>query len=434
MPVDPSSARWVTAGGAVSTNAAGPRSVKFGPVRRWVQRLTLVTADGEILPLRRGAPTPDSALTRRFAASIESTLRLARWRAASAFPKVRKNTAGFALDAYLASGDLLDLVIGAEGTLGFVVDVTWRLGPMPAARAGVRAAVRDVKRLAHCVPALMSLEPSRLEFLDGSFLEFVGAATVDVPSAERLIGSGALLMVEFEGASAADLARDLERAVGILKPESYEVLVANDDRETEALWAVRRAASSKLARLGDSLRSLQVIEDGCVPVAKLGDYLLAVRRAAAARGIPVVLFGHAGDGNVHANLLPDLNRPGWHADLAAVFAEVSREVIGMGGTPSGEHGDGRLRTGLLERLYGFEMTKLFRQLKRTFDPAGLLNPGVKIPGDADPLASLKVGDGAAALPSDIERGLRWIEQHAGYSVARLSLADDPSSRAAAPPS
>jgi hypothetical protein len=77
------------------------------------------------------------------------------------------------------------------------------------------------------------------------------------------------------------------------------------------------------------------------------------------------------------------------------------------------------------------MTKLFRQLKRTFDPSGLLNPGVKIPGDTDPLDSLKVGDGAAALPPDIERGLRWIEQHAGYSVARLALADDPSSRAGA---
>jgi hypothetical protein len=168
-------------------------------------------------------------------------------------------------------------------------------------------------------------------------------------------------------------------------------------------------------------------------VAKLGDYLVAVRRAAAARGIPVVLFGHAGDGNVHANLLPDLQCPDWQADLAAVFADVSRDVIGMGGTPSGEHGDGRLRTGLLERLYGFEMTKLFRQLKRTFDPGELLNPGVKIPGDTDPLASLKVGAGAAALPPDIERGLRWIEQHAGYAVGRLALADDPSSRATPAP-
>jgi FAD/FMN-containing dehydrogenase len=351
---------------------------------------------------------------------------------ASTFPKVRKNASGYALDAYLASGDLLDLVIGAEGTLGIVVGATWRLEPLPAARIGVRAAIRDSRRLGQVVPALLSSEPARVEYLDATFLRFIGGDGLSIPGFDQLAENGALLLVELEGASAQALGSEVERIVGILRPESLEVGVANSDAETDALWAVRHAASSRLARLGEKRRSLQVIEDACVPVDRLGDYLVTVRQAAEQRGIDVVLFGHAGDGNIHANLLPDTTQPGWLERVREIFDEVSRAVIAMGGSPSGEHGDGRLRAALLERVYGSETTQLFRQLKQVFDPDGILNPGVKLAQATDPLTSLKVGDQAAPLPADIERGLGWIERHVGYSAGRLSLADDPSSWSAAP--
>lgn len=426
MPVDPSSSRWATAGGAVATNAAGPRSLKYGAVRRWVESLDLVTGDGDLVQLTRGQPPPDGALARRLAETVEPALRLARWRVASSFPKVRKNTSGYALDAYLASGDLLDLIVGAEGTLGVVTRVTWRLEPIPRARAGVRAAIRDVRRLAHCVPALVSLEPVSLELLDGTFLRFLGADAVAIPRAAELMDSGALLMIEFEGASREMLVPELERAVGILRPESLEVLEAADQAETDALWAIRHAASPRLARLGDRRRSLQVIEDGCVPLDRIGDYIVAVRDAATRAGLEVVLFGHAGDGHVHANLLPDVGRPDWLERVRSVYDQVTGTLLTLGGTPSGEHGDGRLRARLVERLFGWEMTRLFHLVKRGFDPEGILNPGVKLAGDGDPLASLKAGAGATPIPADIEAGLRWIEQHAAYSTGRLALADDPS--------
>jgi FAD/FMN-containing dehydrogenase len=426
MPVDPSSARWATCGGAVSTNAAGPRSLRYGPVRRWVEGLTLVTADAEVVELHRGQPPPDCAAVRRFAETGEPALRHGRWRVAASFPKVRKNTAGYALDAFLASGDLLDLVIGAEGTLGFVTGVRWRLEPRPVARAGVRAALRDVRRLGHCVPALLSLEPASVEFLDGSFLRFAGPHAVPLPRAAEVAREGALLMVEFEGPGAASLVEATERAAGILRPESLEVLVAGTEADIEALWAVRHAASPRLAALGDAHRSLQVIEDACVPVDRVGDYVVAVRDAAARAGLDVVMFGHAGDGHVHANLLPDVGRDGWLDAVRAVFEEVTAAVLALGGTPSGEHGDGRLRASLLERVYGWEVSRLFRQVKAVFDPAGILNPGVKVGHPADPLAHLKAGPGAAALPADVEAGLRWIERNGGYGAARLALADDPS--------
>ncbi|MGE0556246.1 MAG: FAD-binding oxidoreductase [Gemmatimonadales bacterium] len=428
MPVDPSSARWATAGGVAATNAAGPRSVKYGPVRRWIQALKLVTADGELVELERDREPADSTLLRRFRDAADSTMRLARWRVASSFPKVRKNTAGYALDAYLASGDLLDLIIGSEGTLALITEVTWRLEPIPPARAAVRAAVRDARRLSHCVPALLSLAPARLEFLDASFLRFVADEIPDLPRSEELAGRGALLLAEFEGSDEAELEALVERAVGILKAESVEVVVGRGERELEGLWAVRRSASSKLARLGPTRRSLQVIEDGCVGVDRLGDYLAAVRRSAERLGLEVVLFGHAGDANVHANVLADVSRPDLEDALTELYDEVSRLLIGQGGTPAGEHGDGRLRAPLLERVYGWEMTQLFQQLKRTFDPAGVLNPGVKLTErTGSPIYSLKVGPHAVPIPADIEAGLRWIEQQRGYAADRLVLADDPSS-------
>ena len=420
MPVDPSSMRWATAGGVVSTNAAGPRTVKYGPIRRWVQGVTLVTADAEVIDLRRQVPAPASGVVRRFQDEVEPSLRLARWRVASTFPKVRKNTAGYPLDAYLASGDLVDLVIGAEGTFGIVTEVHWRLEPAPRRRAAVRAAIRDVRRLSHLVPAVLELDPSGVEFLDSSFLRFVGDALKTLSKAETVTRGGALLMVEFEG---DPLRERLERAVGIIKPESVEVLTAETDSEIESLWAIRHAASPRLALLGDHARSLQVIEDACVPLERLGEYITAVHAVSERRAIPIVMFGHAGDGHVHANLLPDVTKDGWEDRVRAVFTDVCQLVSAFGGSPSGEHGDGRLRAGLLERFYGWEMMQLFHQVKRAFDPTGVFNPGIKLGSGADPLAPLKVGRTAVSIPADIERGLRRIETQGGYSSSRLALAD-----------
>ena len=425
MPVDPSSERFATAGGAVGTNAAGTRTVKYGSVRRWVEGVTLVTPDGEVVALERGVPLAASALSRRLESALGEALRLARWRVAASFPKVRKNSAGYALDQFLASGDLLDLIIGAEGTLGIVAEVRWRLEPIPPHRGGLRAAIRDAKRLGQLIPALLELEPSRVEFLDQTFLGFVDEELRALARGERLREAGAVLMVEFEGDDPVAIEKALERSVGIVRSDSLEVAVGADEREVESLWAIRHAASPKLASLGDQRRSLQVVEDGTVPIARLGDYLASMQAIAARRGLPIVMFGHAGDGNVHANLLVDVTTPGWEDRVRAVFEDATQLVLSLGGTTTGEHGDGRLRAGVIERLYGFEMTHVFRLIKRAFDPAGIMNPGVKIGEARDPIRSLKVGATAPPIPADIEAGLRRLERQAGYSTARLSLADDP---------
>jgi hypothetical protein len=127
---------------------------------------------------------------------------------------------------------------------------------------------------------------------------------------------------------------------------------------------------------------------------------------------------------VHVNLMPDTTAPGWEAQVEALLEEVTAEVIRLGGTPSGEHGDGRLRARFVERLYGAEVMALFRAVKGAFDPDGILNPGVKLPdASGSGLGPLKLGAGAAPIPADIEAALRRIEREGGYATPRLTLAD-----------
>ena len=416
LPPDPSSARFATLGGMVATNAAGPHSVQSGSTRRWVDALDLITADGESLTLRRGAVPRPVAAVERFMRDAEPALRAAEQTILSRFPKTRKNSSGYALDAWLASGDLLDLLIGSEGTLAFVTGIEWRLVPIPRRYGGVRAALRSLDVLGDVVRQLEALDPAALEYLDATFLRFVGEAR----------GAAGLLLVEFEGEDGEPLEDRLREAADILAPHASELRQATDRRGLENLWAIRHAASPILAGLGENRRSLQVIEDACVPLEAIGSYAEAVRQAGRRHRTELVIFGHAGDGNLHVNLQPDVALAGWEQRLEAIFGEVSEVVARLGGTLTGEHGDGRLRARALESSFGSEIVGLFRLVKEAFDPVGILNPGVKLAAEGDrPFASLKVGAHAVRLPLEIEAGLREIERTAGYSMSRLELADGP---------
>ena len=423
LPPDPSSGAWATLGGMLSTNAAGARSVRFGSVRRWVQGLTLITADAEEIALRRGVDQPGSGAGAlgRFGKDVAPRLRAAAPLVAGRFPRVRKNSSGYALDAYLASGDVLDLVIGAEGTLGIVTEIEWRLDPVPECRAGMRVQLPSLNHLHKAVEAINQHEPAALELLDRSFLDLVGPSYRVAAG----VGSGveALLLVEFERDQQDALRQALTLAKSAVMPWAVSVDVAYSG-DADRLWAIRHAASPILAGLPEDRRSLQVIEDACVPVERMGEYIASVRRMAAERELPAVLFGHAGDGHIHVNLLPELARPGWQDRVAALLEDVTQLVKRLGGTPSGEHGDGRLRANALEQIYGPQIVELFREIKLAFDPSGIFNPGVILPSGEPAISRLKVGSGAAPIPSDIASALRRIELTGGYGRLRLELADN----------
>jgi FAD/FMN-containing dehydrogenase len=431
LPPDPSSAGWATLGGMVATNAAGARSVRYGPVRPWVLGVEVVTGDGEVGWLSRAGsagPTGPGAGGRgiptaldRFHSGVAPAVRAAGELIRRRFPKVRKNTAGFALDHWLASGDDLDLLIGSEGTLGAVTTIRWRLHPVAAARTALRIALRSLEDLEPAVRALVALEPSAVELLDRTFLDLVAAdprgADLHLPD-----GAEAVLLLEFERDDAAAARGVVEDAVRAVRDMAIAVAPALSAIEERRLWSLRHAASPILAGLPPDRRSMQVIEDGCVPLPRLGEYIHAIRRAAAAHGITVVIFGHAGDGNVHVNAIPELGRADWPQRIRSLYTDVNAAAIRLGGTVSGEHGDGRLRAPLLEALYGPELVDLFLRVKAAFDPDGIFNPGVKLAAAGPPIADLKLGPGAAPIPDDIALALRDIERTGGYARSRLEIA------------
>jgi FAD/FMN-containing dehydrogenase len=390
-----------------------------------VEGLSLLTAEGEAVTLRRGNTVPAYAGTgalARFQRDAAPRIRAASGLISARFPKTRKNSSGYALDAYLTSGDVLDLVIGAEGTLGIVSEIHWRLDHIPPFRAGLRVRLASLDRLSDVVSALNRYEPSALELLDRTFLDLVGAGIREGVSAGFV--PEAILLVELERSDPEALGQVLANATEAIQRWATSIETAYSPPEAERLWAIRHAASPMLAGLPENRRSLQVIEDACVPVERMGEYISSVRRLAAGRGLPVVMFGHAGDGHIHVNLLPELARSGWEAQVAALLEEVTAIVVRLGGTPSGEHGDGRLRAGTLSQVFGEEIVDLFRAVKQAFDPLGIFNPGIILPSGDPPIGRLKVGASAAPMPPDVQLALREIELTGGYGRCRLELAGE----------
>ena len=290
--------------------------------------------------------------------------------------------------------------------------------PIPPDTAGVAIGLGDLGWLDQAVSQLLALDPSAVELLDASLLSVIGDEAGKLPE-----GLACLLLVEFERETAAAARGVVGDAVRALRHMTAHVETAVDRAGLDHLWHIRHLASPALARQPATRRSLQVIEDGCVPLERLVEYITRLKAAAADHEIPVALFGHAGDAHIHVNAQPDVTRPGWRDAVAGLFEDVTILLAQLDGTPSGEHGDGRLRAGALEQFFGRAGMEAFRAVKRAYDPLTILNPGVKIPAtDWDPLAQLKVGAEAATIPEDIAARLRDIERSAGWGTPKHQLA------------
>jgi len=330
-PPDPTSAAVCTIGGNLAYNSAGPRAVKYGTPRENTLGLTAVTGLGE--PIRTGVLTT-------------------------------KGVVGY---------DLTRLIIGSEGTLALITQATLRLTPLPEATRTLRAAYRDIQSAAAAVAALMAqpVTPCALEFMDAAAIAMVrGYAAVDVPAA-----TGALLMIEVDGARAGieDAAAALAAAArneGLL-----EVRRARDAAEVEALWRTRRALSPALRQVAPK----KINEDLVVPVSRLAEFIDGLARLARETGIRIVNFGHAGNGNIHVNLLMNPDDPAEMARAHACLDAVFSLTLGLGGTLSGEHGVGLEKRDFVDRELDAPTLAVMAAIKRALDPAGILNPGKALP-------------------------------------------------------
>lgn len=381
FPPLPSSADRCTVGGMVANNAAGARTFRYGAVRRWVEALDVVLADGTLARLKRERPEV------RFSALRDEILGMGGM-SDPAWPKVRKNSSGYALDAFLPKGDPVALMVGSEGTLGIVTGARLRLAREPETRALAALPVRELDTLDLVVAEGRRLGASACEFFGRRFLDVAGLRSAP-PVADLVGGAPALILLEVEG-TPDEVAQHLDSLEALARRLRVPLKAGRKQPEMDRLWRIRHAASPVVAAQADQgLVSMQFIEDSVVPDGCLSRYLLGLDTILGDEETDAVVFGHAGDGNVHVNPLVDVGRADWRARVARILERTVELVASLGGTLSGEHGDGRIRAPFHERIFGADAARAFRAVKTRLDPSGTLNPGVIVPGvDHDPLLGL----------------------------------------------
>jgi glycolate oxidase len=334
-PPDPSSRGSCFIGGNVAENSGGPRAVKYGVVKDYVLNLEVVLASGEII-----------------------------WTGAN----VLKNATGY---------NLTQLVVGSEGTLGVVTKIVLRL--IPAVQHNVLMLVPFRSAIDACTAVneilLSGITPSALEFMERQAIllamEYTGNTSLPLADATE-----AQLLIELDGNDMHVLLQQSEQVTNVLGGfETGEILFADSHEQKEALWALRR-------KVGEAVKNHSVYkeEDTVVPRAELPQLLAKVKSIGAAYGFTSVCYGHAGDGNLHVNIIKgNMSDDDWNSKLSIAIRELFAEVVKMGGTLSGEHGIGLVQKGYMNTAFNTTQLRLMKSIKNIFDPNDILNPGKIFP-------------------------------------------------------
>ena len=426
FPVDPSSGAYCTVGGMASTNGAGAHTLRYGSMRAWIEALDCVFADGSRAEVRRGAPAPRVEPVRRFLA-VASDLILAEAATPSVHPGVRKESSGYGLADFAASGNLVDLLAGSEGTLALIVGLELRLAPLLPVTASILGAFDTLEAAVLAAGSAREAGACACELLDRTFLDVARRGGAPVPVPEH---AEAVLLAEVESESSDRSKQLLSALEGVFRAAGATTVTLALDAATEhAMWELRHAASPILSRLDPSLKSMQFIEDGCVPPDRLAEYVRGVRAALDAQDIRGVIFGHAGDAHVHVNPLVDVRQPDWRDRVNALLHEVTALTARLGGTLSGEHGDGRLRAPLLHEVWPPASLARFAAVKRAFDPQMLFNPGTKVARQgARAVERVKYDPALAPLPAAARNALATVERDRAYARPRLELLAEAAAR------
>ncbi|MEE9292640.1 MAG: anaerobic glycerol-3-phosphate dehydrogenase subunit C [Acidobacteriota bacterium] len=395
---DPSSSAFCTLGGMLANNAGGSHTIRYGATRDNTESLRVALADGTVFetgPVDRPSHAAGSRDAKgRLSASVATLVDRNREMIERHSPKTRRNSSGYALlEAVNGSIDLTRLIVGSEGTLGLILDATLRIIPIPREKATALVLFDDLERTGNAVVEILRSRPSAVELLDRTFVDIVREGNPSV-AATLPAGTEAILIVELDGDEALEVdARmtSLARRLTGRERLATEVRRSVSDEEAARIWAIRKAASPILSRREGKLRNTRFIEDAAVRPEQMAEFVTRLRRLLAKYELPAAIFGHAGDCNLHCNPLMNPKNPRDLDIMEAVAEEFVDLVIDLGGSLSGEHGDGRLRTPYLRRAYG-PVTDLYAEVKNTFDPQGILNPGIKI------------HDGATRLIDDLRYG------------------------------
>jgi glycolate oxidase len=332
-PPDPSSIKQSTLGGNAACNAGGPRCLKYGVTSDYVMGLTVVLADGRIL--HTGG-------------------------------KAIKNVTGY---------NLTQLFVGSEGTLGIITELVLKLIPMPKAARTANAIFPKLADASTCVNNILSagITPATIELMDETTIATIEEAMhLDLP-----LDVEAMLIIEVDGMDAQSVADEVETIAGICRTTgARDVKVASTEQERAKLWSARRSISPSLARRAPN----KLGEDISVPRSAIPEAVAQIKEISRKHDIPIAIFGHAGDGNLHPNILFDKRDPVQVEKMKQAAADIFSVSIRLGGTLSGEHGVGSLKLPFVENDIGPISIDVMSGIKRALDPKGILNPGKVIPG------------------------------------------------------
>jgi glycolate oxidase len=330
-PPDPASKGSCFIGGNISENSGGPKAVKYGVTKDYVLNLEVVLPNGEVI-----------------------------WTGAN----VLKNATGY---------NLTQLIVGSEGTLAIVTKIVLKLIPHPTNDMLMLVPFFDAQKACEAVAAIFKsgYTPSGLEFMERDALiytkEFIGESSINIGD-----NHAAHLIIEVDGFDPEQLMKDCEGILNVLENfETDEILFADSEAQKNALWSLRRKA-------GEAVKSQSIYkeEDTVVPRYALPELLGHIKRIGKKYGFQSVCYGHAGDGNLHVNILKgDLTDEQWENELPIAIRELFKEVIKLGGTISGEHGIGLVQKPFMDIAFPEVTLNLMREIKRVFDPKNILNPG-----------------------------------------------------------
>jgi glycolate oxidase len=329
-PPDPASMNFCTLGGNVAENSGGPKALTYGVTRDYVLGLEAVLTNGRII---------------------------------NTGVKTSKGVVGY---------DLTRLLVGSEGTLAVITKIRLRVLPSPGDVITLLALFRDLEAAGNAVKQILStgIIPRTLEFIDGQAIRAVEKyRPVGLP-----LDVEATLLIELDGQPSV-IAGEAEKISSLCRRLTGEMIMAEDEHAREKIWEARRAISPALYHLMPS----KINEDIVVPRSRIPEMLKALRRLSDESGIAIVSFGHAGDGNIHVNLMVDRNDKEQFEKARELIKEIFRITLDLGGTISGEHGVGLTKMEYISMEIPPDELELMKKIKKIFDPDNILNPGKIFP-------------------------------------------------------
>jgi FAD/FMN-containing dehydrogenase/Fe-S oxidoreductase len=419
---DPSTSNRATIGGCVANNATGAHSLEYGYIGDYVERIKAVLADGSFVEFTNDFD-PKTAEENSAAVIAQKCLSLLAGKQLTirkALPRTKRNRTGYSIADICHNGriELARLLAGSEGTLAIFTEIELKTVPLPAARALIQFKFDSLQKAAKAVPVIVETGASACELMDATLIDMARKA---LPKYRDILPehAQAVLLVEHTGQDLDTAKEKIEKtdtAVGDIAAGRTAVF---DPVEQARLWKARKDAVPLLDRKKGRKHPVPFIEDVSVGNRRLGRYVSGLQKISAKYEIPMSFYGHAGDGELHVRPYLDLGEPAEVQKMRSIANEVFSLAWSLRGSISGEHADGLVRAAFIKQQYGDQFYELLRQIKLTFDPNNLLNPGKIITDDPDVMIK-NLRAARQILPERLETNLYFDEDELLFELEQCN--------------